>query len=111
MKPRGSITCARLVGIGIAFTALVGLDLKEAIGTSLACVGIIAIPGTVTHHLLGNVSWFYAVPLIIGAIPGARVGAHLAIKASDRHLRIVVASVLGTIAVVYGTAELIALLH
>lgn len=102
------------VGGGIlmvpAFTALVGLDLKEAIGTSLACVGIIAIPGTITHQLLGNVSWFYAVPLMVGAIPGARVGAHLAIKAKDRHLRIVVASVLGTIALVYGTAELIALI-
>jgi Predicted permeases len=102
------------VGGGIlmvpAFTALVGLDLKEAIGTSLACVGIIAIPGTITHQLLGNVSWFYAVPLMIGAIPGARVGVHLAIKASDRHLRIVVASVLGTIAVIYGAAELIALI-
>ena len=102
------------VGGGIlmvpAFTALVGLDLKEAIGTSLACVGIIAIPGTITHHLLGNVSWFYAVPLMVGAIPGARVGAHLAIKAKDRHLRIVVASVLGTIAVVYGTVEVVALI-
>ncbi len=102
------------VGGGIlmvpAFTGLVGLDLKEAIGTSLACVGIIAIPGTITHHLLGNVNWFYAVPLMVSAIPGARVGAHLAIKASDRHLRLVVASVLGVIAIGYGTAELIALL-
>ena len=99
------------VGGGIlmvpAFTGLVGLDLKEAIGTSLACVGIIAVPGTLAHQLLGNVNWFYAV---VSAIPGARVGAHLAIKASDRHLRIVVACVLGAISIGYGTAELIALL-
>jgi uncharacterized membrane protein YfcA len=102
------------VGGGIlmvpAFTGLVGLDLKEAIGTSLACVGIIAVPGTLAHQLLGNVNWFYAVPLMVSAIPGARVGAHLAIKASDRHLRIVVACVLGAISIGYGTAELIALL-
>ncbi len=101
------------VGGGIlmvpAFTALVGLDLKEAIGTSLACVGIIAIPGTLAHHLLGNVNWFYAVPLMVSAIPGARVGAHLTIKASDRHLRLVVAGVLGTISIGYGAAEIIAL--
>ena len=101
------------VGGGIlmvpAFTTLVGLDLKAAIGTSLACVGIIAIPGTLTHHLLGKVNWFYAVPLMVSAIPGARVGAHLAIKASDRHLRIVVACVLGTISIGYGAAEILAL--
>jgi len=102
------------VGGGIlmvpAFAALVGLDLKEAIGTSLACVGLIAIPGTIAHQMLGNINWFYALPLMVGAIPGARVGAHLAIKASDRHLRLVVASVLGVISIGYGTAELVALI-
>ena len=101
------------VGGGIvmvpAFTAIVGLDLKEAIGTSLACVGLIAIPGTLTHHVLGNVNWFYAVPLMISAIPGARVGAHLAISTPDRTLRVVVATVLGTISIGYGIAEFVAL--
>ena len=103
------------VGGGIlmvpAFTGLVGLDLKRAIATSLVCVGIISVPGTIAHQLLGNVNWFYALPLMIGAIPGARVGAHLAIRASDRHLRIAVASVLGTIAVIYGTVELVLLFN
>ena len=46
---------------------------------------------------------------MISAIPGARVGAHLAIKTSDRTLRIVVASVLGTISIGYGIAEFVAL--
>ena len=102
------------VGGGIimvpAFTGLVRLDLKEAIGTSLACVGIIAIPGTLAHQFLGNVNWFYAVPLMVSAIPGARVGAHLAIKSSDRHLRIVVTCVLGVISIAYGTVELVRLI-
>jgi uncharacterized membrane protein YfcA len=101
------------VGGGIvmmpAFTGLVGLDLKRAIATSLVCVGMISVPGTIAHQLLGNVNWFYALPLMIGAIPGARVGAHLAIRASDHHLRVAVASVLGTIAVVYGTVEIVLL--
>lgn len=102
------------VGGGIvmvpAFSSWLGLPLKQAIATSLACVGIIVIPGTVAHQVLGNIDWFFALPLIVGAIPGARVGAHLAIRASDRHLRIIVASVLGTIAVVYGTFELLRLI-
>jgi uncharacterized membrane protein YfcA len=103
------------VGGGIlmvpAFTGWVGMDLKAAIGTSLACVGIISVPNTVAHQILGNVNWFYALPLMVGAIPGARVGAHFAIKARDRTLRIVVASVLGTIAAVYGTVEFIRLVR
>ena len=102
------------VGGGImmvpAFTALVRLPLKAAIGTSLACVGIIAIPGTAAHQLLGNLNWFYAIPLMITAIPGARVGAHFAINASERALRITVASILGVIAVAYGTVETLQLI-
>jgi uncharacterized membrane protein YfcA len=102
------------VGGGIlmvpAFSGLVGLDLRRAIATSLVCVGMIAVPGTIAHQILGNVNWFYALPLMIGAIPGARVGAHLAIRASDRHLRIAVASVLGSIAVIYGAIEIVLLL-
>jgi uncharacterized membrane protein YfcA len=102
------------VGGGIlmvpAFSGLVGLELRRAIATSLVCVGMIAVPGTIAHQLLGNINWFYALPLMIGAIPGARVGAHLAIRASDQHLRVAVASVLGSIAVVYGTVELVLLL-
>ena len=92
-----------------AFTNWVGLPLKRAIATSLVCVGLVCIPGTITHQLLGDIDWLFALPLMVAAVPGARVGAHLAIRASDRALRITVASVLGTIAVVYGVVELVAL--
>jgi uncharacterized membrane protein YfcA len=102
------------VGGGIimvpAFTNWVGLPLKRAIATSLVCVGLVCIPGTITHQLLGDIDWLFALPLMVAAVPGARVGAHLAIRASDRTLRITVASVLGSIAIVYGVVELVALL-
>jgi uncharacterized membrane protein YfcA len=102
------------VGGGIvmvpAFTGWIGLPLKRAIATSLLCVGIIAIPGTIAHQILGNINWFYALPLVIAAVPGARIGAHFAIHATDRGLRLTVASVLGVIAVVYGTVELLDLI-
>jgi uncharacterized membrane protein YfcA len=101
------------VGGGIvmvpAFTNWVGLPLKRAIATSLVCVGLVSIPGTITHQLLGDIDWLFALPLMVAAVPGARVGAHLAIRASDRALRITVGTVLGTIAVVYGVVELVAL--
>ena len=104
-----------LLGIGggilmvPAFSAWVGLPLKETIATSLACVGLLAIPGTITHTLKHHIDWTFAVPLSIGVIPGAQIGARLAIKAADRSLRRVTGIVLGTIAVLYAAAEIIAL--
>jgi uncharacterized membrane protein YfcA len=105
-----------LLGIGggllmvPAFTTLLRMPLKATLGTSLACVGIIAVPGMLTHAVLGHIDWGFAIPLSIAVIPGARIGATLAIRASDRALRLMVATVLSAVAVVYATSELVALL-
>jgi uncharacterized protein len=69
------------------FSAWVGMDLKPTIATSLACVGIFAIPGTLTHWYLGHIDWTFAIALAIGAIPGARIGANITIGANERSLR------------------------
>jgi uncharacterized membrane protein YfcA len=92
-----------------AFTAWVRLSIKEAVATSLLCVGVLAIPGTITHAVLGHIDWGFAIPLAIGVIPGARLGAHLTIQASERRLRLTVAIGLGAIAVVFAASEIIAL--
>jgi hypothetical protein len=92
------------------FTGWVRLPIKAAIGTSLACVGVLAVPGTITHALLGNIDWLYALPLCIGVVPGARVGSQLAIRSSDRTLRLVVGLGLGALATAYFLGELVALL-
>jgi uncharacterized membrane protein YfcA len=101
------------VGGGIlmvpAFSSWLRIPLKETIATSLAVVGILAIPGTITHAALGHIAWKYAIPLSIGVIPGARIGAHLTISASDRTVRIAVGTMLGLVALVYGIGELLAL--
>jgi uncharacterized protein len=104
-----------LLGIGggvlmvPAFATWVRLSVKEAVATSLVCVGALAVPGMVTHAALGNIDWAFAIPLSIAVIPGARIGAHLAIRSSDRGLRLAVAVVLGSIALAYGAGEIIAL--
>jgi uncharacterized protein len=106
-----------LLGIGggilmvPAFSAWVGLPLKETIATSLACVGIFAIPGTLTHWYLGHIDWTFAAALAVGVIPGAQVGARFTINADDRLLRISVGTALGVIALVYGIGELLALVN
>ena len=105
-----------LLGIGggivmvPGFTQFGGLPVKRAIATSLACVGLFAVPGTVTHALLGNIDWRFALLLCVGVVPGARLGAALAIASGDRRLRRVVAAFLGTMAVAYGLGETLALI-
>ncbi|MCU1428511.1 MAG: putative permease [Actinomycetia bacterium] len=101
------------VGGGIlmvpAFSGWARLGLKETIATSLAVVGILAIPGTITHALLGHIAWRFAIPLSIGVIPGARIGAHLTIQTSERRLRIAVGTMLGLISLIYAAGEILAL--
>jgi hypothetical protein len=104
-----------LLGIGggvimvPAFTELARIPLKAAIATSLVCVGLFAVPGTITHAFLGDIDWRFALLLSIAVVPGARLGAIIAIGSSDRRLRIAVAGFLGVVAVVYATGELLAL--
>lgn len=108
-------TLSGLLGIGggilmvPAFSAWVGLPLKETIATSLACVGIFAIPGTLTHWYLGHIDWTFAIALAVGVIPGAQIGAHFTITASDRTLRYTVGAALGAISLIYAAGELVAL--
>jgi len=105
-----------LLGIGgglvmvPAFSGWVRLPIKAALATSLACVGLLAIPATITHAALGHIDWLYALPLCVGVIPGAQVGAHLTIRSSDSSLRVMVGIVLGLIAVGYAVGEILALI-
>ena len=106
-----------LLGIGggvimvPAFVQLARFEVKSAIATSLVCVGAFAVPGTITHALQGHVDWRVALALVIGVIPGARAGAALTIRATDRRLRVVVASFLACTAVLYAAGEITALVR
>jgi uncharacterized membrane protein YfcA len=94
-----------------AFHQALRLPLKATVATSLACVGILAVPGTITHAFLGDIDWRLAFLLALGVIPGARLGATLSLRASDRRLRLAVAGFLGLLAVAYGVSELVAALN
>jgi len=104
-----------LLGIGggvvmvPGFSQIAGLSIKSAVATSLVCVAAFAIPGTVTHAVLGNIDWRVALILTVAVIPGARVGAALALRASDLGLRRAVAVFLGLIAVLYAVGEVVSL--
>jgi uncharacterized protein len=104
-----------LLGIGggvlmvPGFQGLLGVPIKRAIATSLVCVGCFAVPGTITHTLNGSIDWRFAFWLAVGVIPGAALGAVLAIRADDRRLRVAFGSFLIVVAVLYGVGELAAL--
>ena len=98
------------VGGGIvmvpAFTVWIGMPLKRALGTSLAIIAVLVIPGTIVHALLGNIDWAIFLVLTLGVVPGARIGARLAIEARERTLRVAVGTFLLVVAAVYGAREL-----
>lgn len=93
------------------FTEIGKIPLKVAIATSLVCVGMFAVPGTIAHAYLGGIDWRVALALTIGVVPGARLGASAAMRATDRNLRIAIALFLGMVAAGYFAGELTALLQ
>jgi uncharacterized membrane protein YfcA len=102
------------VGGGIVFVPLVtmlGMPLRRALGTSLAVIAIVAIPGTIVHAALGHIDWAIFLVLVVGVVPGARLGAKIALGARERTLRILVAGFLLLVAVGYGAVEVVHLLR
>lgn len=103
---------AGLLGVGggvVMVPVLTGplrVPMKSAVASSLVAVAIFSVPTLVTHALLGHIDWAYALPLMIGVVPGARVGAHLTIGASERTVRTLFGVMIVLLAVVYGASEI-----
>jgi len=69
-------------------------DIKRAIATSLLAITILAVPGTITHALLGHIDWRIAAVLAVGVVPGAMLGARLTLGSAERTVRIAFATLL-----------------
>lgn len=102
------------VGGGIVMVPLltltIGMPLKRALGTSLVVIAALVVPGTLVHWALGHIDWAIFGVLTLGVVPGARLGARLAIGARERTLRRAVGVFLLAVAVLYGVDELVSLL-
>jgi uncharacterized protein len=98
------------VGGGIimvpAFTTLIGMPLKRALGTSLVVIAALVVPGTLVHWALGHIDWAIFLVLTVGVVPGARIGARIALGAREHALRMAVGSFLLLVAVAYAVSEL-----
>lgn len=71
--------------------AVVGLPMHLAVATSMLTMIFTSISGVSTHIMLGNVLIAYAVPLVIGVVLGAQVGARAARRLRSLSLEMVFA--------------------
>ena len=53
-----------------------------------------AIPGTISHALLGHIDWRIAAGLAVGVIPGAMIGARFTLGSAERTVRLGFAALL-----------------
>lgn len=107
---------AGLLGVGggiVLVPVLTGplrVPMRRAVASSLVAVAVFQIPAMATHIVLGHVNWALALPLMVGVIPGAQVGARLTVAATDRTIRILFGLLIVVLAVLYGATEVRGLL-
>ncbi len=105
----GSISGLLGIGGGLVMVPMMagvlGIPLKRALGTSLVAIVVLVIPGTLVHAALGNIDWAIFAVVTLGAMPGARIGANLALGTRERTLRTLVGSFMLVVAVAYGVVE------
>ncbi|MFV0316289.1 MAG: sulfite exporter TauE/SafE family protein [Microthrixaceae bacterium] len=107
---------AGLLGVGggiILVPVLAGplrVPMRRAVASSLVAVATFQIPALVTHVYLGHVNWALALPLMVGVVPGAQLGAHLTVAATDRTIRMLFGVLIVVLAVIYGSTEVRGLL-
>lgn len=71
-----------------ALTVLMGVNIKKAFGTSLLAIIFIAIPGSITHYIIGNINISIAIFITLGVIPGAYLGSRTTIALPENVVRI-----------------------
>ena len=105
--------CSGYVGVGGGFImvpmflAFLAVPMRYASGTSLLAILILAIPGVITQMALGNVDYLVSIATIIGAVPGAVLGANLSKRVPERTLRFMFATLLLICAVVLVVNEMV----
>ncbi len=73
--------------------------IKNAMGTSLVAVAVLAVPGAITHAALGHVDWNIGALMALGVVPGAVLGARFTASAREVTVRVGFALILAGAAV------------
>lgn len=101
-----------LVGIGggfilvPAFVYIFRVPIKEAIGTSLLTVAAVAVPGAIVHAVHDHVNLGVALAMIVGSIPGARLGAAISLRLKDSVIKRAFGVLLLVVSIVFAFKEI-----
>jgi uncharacterized membrane protein YfcA len=96
---------AGLLGAGGAFflipVMLYGLKIpvRMTVGTSLAVVAVSGLAGLLGKAVTGQIDWILAAALVVGALPGARLGAYVSGRTRTDRLVVVLGVVILLVAV------------
>jgi len=107
---------AGLLGVGGGvvmmplFTAVLRIPVKVAVGKSLVAVGIFSVPAKVSHALRGHIDWAFASLLVVGTVPGARIGSKMTLGRAEETVQLLLGIFFVAVAVLYGGGELIGIL-
>lgn len=89
------------------FISVLGISMREASGTSLVAVCILAVPGVIEQALLGNVHVSVGLAIAVGSMPGSILGASLVRRIPESALRLLFASFLLVVAVILVLNEVV----
>jgi uncharacterized protein len=64
-----------------------GLRMRQAVGTSLLVIAVLAVPTLATHWALGHIDWVLAGEFAIGLLSGVVIGSRLAHRIQGPVLR------------------------
>jgi uncharacterized membrane protein YfcA len=96
---------AGLVGAGGAFflipVMLYGMrvPVRVTVGTSLSVVAAAAVAGLVGKVITAQVDWLLALGLVVGAMPGARLGSYVSARTRTDRLVVILGVAIGIVAV------------
>ncbi|HWP36692.1 MAG TPA: sulfite exporter TauE/SafE family protein [Gemmatimonadales bacterium] len=74
------------------------VPLRSAISASLGIVVMSAVAGMVGKAATGQIEWLPAIALVVGALPGARLGASVSRRMHTEALSLVLAILIGLVA-------------
>lgn len=101
------------IGVGGGFLIvpmlmwLFGFSFKDATGISVMSLCLIAVPGVITHGILGHIDYLRGIALAAGSIPGTFIGTALLSRIREKPLRIAFGILIFAMAGVLALNELI----
>lgn len=96
---------AGLVGAGGAFFLIpvmllwLKVPVRVTVGTSLAVVLASALAGLAGKAITGQIEWIYGLTLVVGALPGARLGSYVSRRTQTNRLVLVLGVLIAVVAV------------